>query len=96
MTDLINNSPDSDKLKAILSNTEYFAILNQSTIDRELLEKYLPSISHAMYNFVEGAEPGTGILKMGTLTVPFNMRMNTKSKLYEIVNTDGNNANSSI
>lgn len=96
MTDLINNSPDSDKLKAILSNTEYFAILNQSTIDRELLEKYLPSISHAMYNFVEGAEPGTGILKMGTLTVPFNMRMNTKSKLYEIVNTDGNNVNSSI
>ena len=37
MTDLLNKSPNSDKLAAILSNTEYFAMLNQSTIDRQKL-----------------------------------------------------------
>lgn len=96
MTDLINKSPNSDKLAAILSNTEYFAMLNQSTIDRRLLADFLPSISPAMFNFVEGASKGTGLLKMGSITVPFDMRMNTDCALYEYVNTDGNNQNSAI
>jgi hypothetical protein len=91
MTDLINHSANSDKLSAILSNTEYFALLNQSTIDRDLLGKFLPSISPALFNFVEGAAAGTGLLKMGNVTVPFDMRMNKNSTIYRYVNTDGNN-----
>ena len=74
MTDLINKSPNSDKLAAILSNTEYFAMLNQSTIDRRLLADFLPSISPAMFNFVEGASKGTGLLKMGPVTVLYIRR----------------------
>ncbi len=96
MTDLINKSPNSDKLAAILSNTEYFAMLNQSTIDRRLLADFLPSISPAMFNFVEGASKGTGLLKMGPVTVPFDMRMSNECKLYQYVNTDGNNQDSAI
>lgn len=96
MTDLINNSSDSTKLAAILSNTEYFALLNQSTIDRKLLADFLPSISPAMFNFVEGAAAGTGLLKMGSVTVPFDMRMSKESRLYGLVNTDGNNQHSSM
>lgn len=96
MTDLINKSDDSGKLAAILSNTEYFALLNQSTIDRDLLAEFLPSISPAMFNYVEGAAAGTGLLKMGTITIPFDIRMNKESKIYEIVNTDGNDRDSAI
>lgn len=96
MTDMINNSPDSTKLAAILSNTEYFALLNQSTIDRKLLAEFLPSISPAMFNFVEGAAAGTGLLKMGPVTVPFDMRMSRESQLYELVNTDGEHKQTSI
>lgn len=90
MTDLINNSSSSTKLTAILSNTEYFALLNQSSADRDLLIKFLPGISPAMFNYVEGAESGTGLLKMGPVTVPFDMRMSKESRIYQIVNTDGN------
>lgn len=96
MTDLINKSDDSGKLAAILSNTEYFALLNQSTIDRDLLAEFLPSISPAMFNFVEGAAAGTGLLKMGTTTIPFDIRMSKESKIYEIVNTDGNSRDAAI
>ncbi len=96
MTDLMNNSPDSARLAAILSNTEYFALLNQSTIDRDLLAKFLPSISPALFNYVEGAAAGTGLLKMGTVTVPFDMRMSKESALYKIVNTDGDNKESGM
>lgn len=96
MTDLLNKSPNSDKLAAILSNTEYFAMLNQSTLDRKKLAEFLPSISPAMFNFVEGASKGTGLLKMGPVTVPFDMRMSDKCDLYKYVNTDGYNQDSAI
>ncbi len=96
MTDLINNSSNSAKLSAILSNTEYFALLNQSTIDRDMLIKFLPSISPAMFNFVEGAASGMGLLKMGATTVPFDMRMSKECEIYKIVNTDGDNLKATI
>lgn len=90
MTDLLNNSSNADKLAAILSNTNYFALFNQSTIDRNLLTQFLPSISPAMFNYVEGAAQGTGLLKFGPVTIPFDMRMSKESEIYQIVNTDGN------
>ena len=93
MTDLLNNSADAQKLSAILSNTEYFALLNQSTIDRGKLMEFLPSISPAMFNFVEGAERGTGLLKMGNVTVPFDIRINKESTIYKIVQTSEKNLN---
>ena len=90
MTDLLNND-NGGKLSAILSNTECFALLSQSTLDKEKLISFLPQISPAMFNFVDNAESGTGLLKMGTVTVPFDMRMNKASEIYAIVNTDGGN-----
>lgn len=88
MSDLLNNDYGG-KLQAILSNTEYFALLSQSTLDKNKLMQFLPSISPAMFNFVDNADSGTGLLKMGTVTVPFDMRMSKDSEIYKIVNTDG-------
>ena len=58
-------------------------------MDKRKLMEFLPSISPAMFNFVDNAESGTGLLKMGSITVPFDMRMSKESEIYEIVNTDG-------
>lgn len=88
MTDLLNND-NGGKLSAILSNTEFFALLSQSTLDKEKLMSFLPQVSPAMFNFVDNAESGTGLLKIGTVTVPFDMRMSKDSEIYAIVNTDG-------
>ena len=88
MSDLLNDD-NAGKLSAILSNTEYFALLSQSSVDKRKLMDFLPSISPAMFNFVDNAESGTGLLKMGSVTVPFDMRMSKESEIYEIVNTDG-------
>ena len=88
MCDLLNND-NGGKLSAILSNTEYFALLSQSTLDKEKLMEFLPQISPAMFNYVDNADSGTGLLKMGTVTVPFDMRMSKDCEIYEIVNTDG-------
>ena len=96
MTDMLNNNPNSTNLSAILSNTEYFALLNQSTIDRDILIKFLPMISPALFNYVCDAAPGTGLLKMGPVTVPFDFRISKRSKIYQVINTDGNQQNFSI
>ena len=88
MSDLLNNE-NGGKLQAILSNTEYFALLSQSTIDKNKLMEFLPNISPAMFNFVDNADSGTGLLKMGSVCVPFDMRMSKESEIYKLVNTDG-------
>ena len=61
MSDLLN-SENGGRLQAILSNTEYFALLSQSTLDKEKLMEFLPQISPAMFNFVDNADSGTGLL----------------------------------
>lgn len=88
MSDLLNNE-NGGKLQAILSNTEYFALLSQSTLDKEKLMKFLSNISPAMFNFVDNADSGTGLIRMGPVTVPFDMRISTECEIYQIVNTDG-------
>ena len=88
MSDLLNND-NGGKLQAILSNTEYFALLSQSTLAKEKLMEFLPQISPAMFNFVDNADSGTGLIKMGNITVPFDMRMSKDCEIYKIVNTDG-------
>ena len=42
-----------------------------------------------MFNYVDNAESGTGLLKMGSVVIPFDIRMSKESEIYEIVNTDG-------
>lgn len=88
MTDL-RNDENGGKLQAILSNTEYFALLSQSSFDKGILMEFLPNISPAMFNYVDNADRGTGLLKMGAVTVPFDIRMSKDSEIYKLVNTDG-------
>ena len=88
MSDLLNEE-NAGRLSAILSNTECFALLAQSSIDKRKLMEFLPNISPAMFNYVDNAESGTGLLKMGSVVIPFDIRMSKESEIYEIVNTDG-------
>ena len=90
MTDLIS-SDLGGKLSAIISNSECFTLLSQSTIDKVKLMELFPSVSPAMFSFLDNAESGTGLLKMGPVTVPFDFRMSRRSEIYRIVNTDGGN-----
>jgi len=91
MSDLISKSADAEKLTAIISNTQCFTLLCQSTIDRKKLMEFLPSVSPAMFNYVEGADRGTGLLIMGNTTIPFDMRMSKECELFKLVNSDGEN-----
>ncbi|MCR5339136.1 MAG: ATP-binding protein [Lachnospiraceae bacterium] len=88
MSDILSDE-NAGRLSAILSNTEYFALLSQSAVDKRKLMRFLPEVSPAMFNFVDNAPSGTGLLKMGNVTIPFDMRMRKDTEIYGIVNTDG-------
>jgi len=87
MSDLIRSDNDAN-LSQIFSNTESFFLLSQSTQDKEMLMRFLPSISPAMFAYVDNAVSGTGLLKMGPVTVPFDMIVKKESEIYKIINTD--------
>ena len=87
MSDLMKSEQDCN-LAQIVANTECFFILSQGTQDKEHLMRNLPSISPAMFAYVDNAESGTGLLKMGPVTVPFNMIVSKDSEIYKLVNTD--------
>lgn len=95
-TDLLKGGAEED-LKAILSDSDYFALLSQSTIDKNKLIELMPNISEAMFSFVDNAESGTGILKMGGTVIPFDMTMSKDNEIYKLINTDaGEGKNVSI
>lgn len=87
VTDLINNTVDSANLTQIFLNTNYYAILGMQQTDKNLLSHLLPEISPAMFNHVRQENPGTGLIKMGAVTVPFDAKMDTNCELYSYVNT---------
>jgi type IV secretory pathway VirB4 component len=87
MSDLMRSENDIN-LAQIFSNTESFFLLSQSTQDKELLMRFLPGISPAMFAYVDNSASGTGLLKMGTVTVPFDMVIKKNSEIYKLVNTD--------
>lgn len=96
MSDLMQNSESGSRLQAILSNTEYFALLSQSSTDKRALMDFLPSISAGMFSFVDNADSGTGLLKMGSVTIPFDFRMSSDSPIYKMINTDSGQEGSNV
>ena len=87
MSDLMRLENDVN-LAQIFANTESFFLLSQSTQDKDLLMQFLPSISPAMFAYVDNSASGTGLLKMGPVTVPFDMVISKQSDIYKLVNTD--------
>ena len=87
MSDLLK-SDDDVNLAQIFSNTESFFLLSQASQDMDLLMQFLPSVSPAMFSYLDNAPSGTGLLKMGPITVPFDMVIDKNSEIYKIVNTD--------
>ena len=41
-----------------------------------------------MFAYVDNAASGTGLLKMGSVTVPFDMVLDKRSEIFKIVNSD--------
>lgn len=60
-------------------------MLDQDTMDKEAVED-LFDISYEQLAYVNGAEPGTGLVRFGDKIVPFDNTMKKDSDLYRLFN----------
>ena len=89
ISDLFSKNNDIN-LDGIFGNSEYFVLLSQDSRDHDTLRKVFPSISPALFSYVVEAESGTGLLKLGNVSVPFDIKIPDTSHLYKMINTDDN------
>ena len=73
--------------KTMVSTSEFMLLLDQGTMDKEAVED-LFDISSEQLACVNGAEPGTGLLRFGDKIVPFDNSMKKDSDLYRLFNTN--------
>lgn len=84
----------SDQINSIVSNTEFFIILDQAANDREQLANLL-QISAEQMSHVTDASPGTGLIKYGSILVPFVNEM-PKGPLYTLNSTNPHDEDTSF
>lgn len=72
--------------QAIINNTSFIYMLNQSAMDRYDLQKLL-KLSDGDVEYVTNVEQGHGLIYTGTQTIPFSDDFPEDTKLYDIMTT---------
>lgn len=76
----------SPSARAIINNTSFVYMLNQSAMDRNILQDIL-SLSDTDMEFVTNVECGQGLLFTIKQAIPFNDNFPTDTKLYKVMTT---------
>ena len=77
---------DSVQASTMLSNSEFVVMLNQAFSDRAKLSKLL-NISDEQMSYVTNADAGCGLIKYGSVLVPFINRFPKDTELYRLMTT---------
>lgn len=71
----------------LLSNSEFVALLKQANVDSAKLAEVI-GVSDAQLRFVSNSASGTGLLKCGSVVIPFDNQISKDSELYQLYNTN--------
>lgn len=83
VTDLLQNYV----AMTLLSNSEFVALLKQANVDSAKLAEVI-GVSDAQLRFVSNSASGTGLLKCGSVVIPFDNQISKESDLYKLYNTN--------
>ena len=87
ITQNVSDTLQSYKATTMVANSEFIVLLAQSKSDLGRLSEVI-NISEAQMEYITENPSGTGLLKFGSVFLPFDNRVDRKSKLYEMYNTD--------
>ena len=76
----------SETARLMFANSEFLLLFNQAATDRQELAKLL-HLSETQTSYIENAEPGHGLLRMGGSLVPFSNTIPRDSGLYKLITT---------
>ncbi len=71
----------------MLANSEFVALLKQANTDSSKMGEVI-GISEAQLRFVTNSEPGMGLLKCGSVVIPFDNTISKQTDLYKLYNTN--------
>ncbi len=71
----------------MLANSEFVALLKQSNTDSAKIAEVI-GISEAQLEFVNNSQSGMGLIKCGSVVVPFDNQISKESRLYKLYNTN--------
>lgn len=70
----------------MLSNSEFIIMLNQSPKDRDRLANLL-DISNEQLRYITNVDSGSGLIRYGSVIVPFINKYPTNTKIYDLMTT---------
>ena len=71
----------------ILANSEFVVLLKQSNTDSEKMSKVI-GVSQAQLRYVLGSASGLGLIKCGSVVIPFDNQISKDTGLYKLYNTN--------
>lgn len=83
VTDLLQNYIAA----TLISNSEFVALLKQSNIDSAKLAEVIGG-SDAQLRFVSNSPSGTGLIKCGSVVIPFDNTIGKDTAFYKLYNTN--------
>ncbi|MFT3944345.1 MAG: DUF87 domain-containing protein [Ancrocorticia sp.] len=86
MTQNIERMLGNEKARRMLSNSDCVFLLQQEANDAQALEG-LFRLSHQQRGYFTNQSPGRGLLKFGSVVIPFDNTMDTNSHLYQLFST---------
>ncbi len=77
----------SDIATTMLSNSEFVVLMKQSVTDSARMAEVL-NVSEAQLKYVQNSPAGTGLIKCGSVVIPFDNQIGKETELYKIYNTN--------
>ena len=71
----------------MLSNSEFVVLLKQAHIDSARLSEVI-DVSEAQLRYVTNSAPGMGLMKCGSVVIPFDNQVGKDTELYKLYNTN--------
>ena len=70
----------------MLANSEFIIMLNQASTDRTELARLL-NISDLQMSYITNVKAGEGLIKIGSVLVPFVNKFPRNTELYKLMST---------
>jgi len=83
VTDLLQNYTAT----TMLANSEFVALLKQANTDSSKMAEVI-GVSDAQLNYVTNTSSGMGLLKCGSVVVPFDNQIGKETSIYKLYNTN--------
>lgn len=87
ITQNVSNLLSNEIATTMLSNSEFIVVMKQSNMDGAKMAEAL-KVSEEQLRYVKNAPAGTGLVKCGSVVIPFDNQIGKDTKLYQIYNTN--------